>query len=217
MPVIKKLSAAGFEILVWEHRDAEDLACMAQLTSDEELHATTLPPRRRLEYLMVRCLLQSRFPEAKILYQPNGQPVISSGVHISISHSYPLAAVAFTNDAIGIDLERVAPRIIRLKDKFVTEFKLDWLAKIIDPKVEMEVLTALWSTKESLYKADAQKLYSFRDHYFVDEISLSDIFRASVRTSDAVSNYQCRAFRLQQHILTVAQKLLPAGITTSDY
>lgn len=77
-------------------------------------------------------------------------------VDFSISHSYDFVAVALSNtDKIGIDIEKVDKKIIKIKEKllgdkfFTTEEE--------NAKILAETLTTEWTIKESLYKAELDR------------------------------------------------------------
>lgn len=62
---------------------------------------------RQCEWLAVRALLlQTPYKEKEILYHSNGQPYLD-GKFISISHTNEHAAIAISDNPIGIDIEAV--------------------------------------------------------------------------------------------------------------
>jgi phosphopantetheinyl transferase len=51
-------------------------------------------------------MLKTVLPGYKILYRDGGEPYLIPGdFQISVSHSFPLAALAISKNRVGIDLE----------------------------------------------------------------------------------------------------------------
>lgn len=107
--------------------------------------------KRKLEFLAARCALnQLTGRKNMITYLPTGRPVIEgSDLHISISHTGQWVTVLTHPDKrIGIDIERISDRLVRVKNKFLTEAEL----RFVDFQCEKPQLAIMWATKESLYK-----------------------------------------------------------------
>ena len=103
---------------------------------------------RRLEFKGVRQLRNELIPNADISYDANGKPKTGiKGVHISISHSAKSVLMGVSHIPIGIDIEEIHPRILRVQSKFLhPEESIHYSYDMI------EDLTLLWTIKESAYK-----------------------------------------------------------------
>ncbi len=78
----------------------------------------------------------------------SGKPyILGSEFHISLSHNPKMAAVMFSKTECGIDIEQLRPKILRIQDKFLSEEERKRYFGNI------ELLTLIWSAKESIYKA----------------------------------------------------------------
>ena len=75
---------------------------------------------------MVRKLLKMVLPDRKILYKTAGEPYLWYAAQISITHSFPFAALAISKNRIGIDLEKVNDKILRIKKNFFILTKSVW-------------------------------------------------------------------------------------------
>tara|TARA_B100001059_G_C17375472_1_gene351807 strand:- start:200 stop:565 length:366 start_codon:yes stop_codon:yes gene_type:complete len=64
--------------------------------------------------------------------------------HISISHSNRLVAIIISEQQVGIDIEEVSEKALRLSSKFVSKKNLKNLTK--------EKATLIWCIKEAVYK-----------------------------------------------------------------
>jgi 4'-phosphopantetheinyl transferase EntD len=125
--------------------------------------------KRKCEWLTVRTLLKNLSGEEKeIAYRPNGKPYLSDySYHVSISHTnykglsqlHPttkgndkllgyVAMVLNEEKEIAIDIEMISPRILKIKDRFLTEKEV----KSISADNETVHLLLHWSAKESVFK-----------------------------------------------------------------
>ena len=76
------------------------------------------------EWIAVRVLLYHLMGKnAKISYKENGAPYLEgSNNEISISHTKGYVCIALSeNYRVGIDIERVANKVERVKDRFINE------------------------------------------------------------------------------------------------
>lgn len=84
--------------------------------------------------------------------------------HISVSHSGELAAAIFNqNNPVGIDVERVSPRILPISKRFLSAQELDECGPCPDPMQ----LTLYWSAKEALFKLEGKRFLSFGNDIYV--------------------------------------------------
>ncbi len=107
--------------------------------------------KRILEYLASRCTLNAMCQKPmRIVYLPSGMPYVDDhSVRISISHTGKYVTVIIHPDTpVGIDIERISDRPIRVKHKFLSDDEIFH----IDPRSEKTHLTLLWAVKEALYK-----------------------------------------------------------------
>ena len=87
--------------------------------------------------------------EAEIKYNDNGKPyLVSSSEYISVSHTQCCIAVAISSRPIGIDVERIATKVLALKEKFLSVSEI----QSIDSNKELIHTLLLWSAKESIFK-----------------------------------------------------------------
>ncbi len=93
----------------------------------------------------------------QVVKEPTGQPkLIPSGkFHISISHSYELAAAMKAPMACGIDIQAIQDKIFRIQSKFANEIETG-------PQPSKEHLHVLWGAKEAMYKAFGKRGLDFK-------------------------------------------------------
>ena len=181
MPFYQDFSNEAATILFWKYDendefDKEKLIEHENLERVEQYH-----PKKLAEYLMIRQLLKMQLPMHKILYKTIGQPhLFPKDYFISITHSFPFAAFAFSRKRIGIDLERIMPKIQRIKHKFLHPSEEDWTAN----ENETEFLTVIWVIKEALYKLHPSKYWSLKKHYEVEQFRLENLTEIRCRVFD---------------------------------
>ena len=135
---------------------------------------------RQWEWLTVRAMLRHALgPDARIEYEESGKPILKFNAQlrssrerqssmfngqlsmvngqcsmVSISHSKSHAALLLSpHSNIGVDIEQVNERILRLADRIAQpdELPSDWQS--LTPEQQARHLTTLWTIKEALYKS----------------------------------------------------------------
>ena len=125
----------------------------------------------REQFLATRKLLTLENSDYKITYDINGKPSLNSNYNISISHSHEIAAVSISdNSKIGLDVQLNENKIFNIQNKFLN--KSEKLNIGDDPTVD--ILTMVWASKESIYKAIGLKGISFSENIQVDKIIEKD-------------------------------------------
>ena len=122
-----------------------------------------LNPVRQAEWIVGRILVKSLCDTFEIPYKgiskhDKGKPYLNdSYVHISISHSFPIAAAMIhLKKPCGIDMERP-----RHKHKYVA---LKYLHKSeLKYKDDLQKLCTIWGAKEVVYKIFGRKFLSLKD------------------------------------------------------
>ena len=125
---------------------------------------------RRIQHLVVRLLFKLMMPEidlADLILADNGKPYLK-GVpfHFSFSHCKGYAACAVCdNRPIGIDIEIIHPRILKVAHKFLNGKEKDLLAGLTE-EATLQQLAFFWAAKEAMYKQNEQLGIDFsRDFY----------------------------------------------------
>lgn len=113
---------------------------------------------KKNEFLGVRNLRNQYNSRLEIKYLSNGKPVIENGSeHISISHSKNYVAFAVAPYKIGIDIEEIHERILKVKGRFLNQSELELfnLNSLVD-------LTIAWCAKEALFKLNDDSGIDFK-------------------------------------------------------
>jgi len=151
MPVIlKKQINASVSVCLWQILETEAFFIENYTLHSEDLSSIQKIKleSRRLEKWACRAALAELIGQSliEITYSSHGQPLSDHGA-ISFSHTKDLALVVLSDHPVGADIEKIAPRILNLKHKFmnqqeIKEFNAD------DPKD----VTLIWCAKEAIFK-----------------------------------------------------------------
>lgn len=116
-------------------------------------------PRKRREWLATRLAYQHLCEEIDVPFLPmhknsHGRPYVEVALqakqhfYISLSHSFPFAgAIISTDTPIGIDIEKLTDRLLRIQAKYLTP------TEIMDCNADITKSCIYWSAKEAIYKA----------------------------------------------------------------
>jgi phosphopantetheinyl transferase len=171
MPLIlKKEVAEGTQLGIWKIEEDADWF-RSQLILDEkenELIDSIKHDQRKLHWLSSRVLIRTLMETENFIHlesDTNGKPVIHNfNVQLSLSHSADLSALLLSNKFhVGIDIEKMDDKILRLQQKFLRE---DELAFVRDHE-RIEKLYVMWCAKEAMYKFYGKKQLDFRQHLFI--------------------------------------------------
>ena len=125
----------------------------------------------REQFLATRKVLALENSDYKITYNNNGKPSLNSKYNISISHSHKIAAVAISdNSKIGLDVQLKESKIFNIQNKFLNKYEKSNIGD--DPTVD--ILTMVWTSKESIYKAVGLKGISFSKNIKIDKVIEKD-------------------------------------------
>ncbi|SMD38277.1 Phosphopantetheinyl transferase [Reichenbachiella faecimaris] len=169
---LAEISSENDEILQKNHADLDDLH-----------------PKKRLEFLASRQLIQQMCEELDIAYMgiqkdEFGKPhLIESGFQISISHSYPMVACAIhPSEPCGIDIESIRPQLLKIRHKFLNTAELKYCGD------DLNKLCLHWSAKEALYKIHGRKSLAFSEQLALTKIDSEEV-AAQIHSEGETKNY----------------------------
>ena len=141
MGIIKKYTENNCQIAIWDLKESltELLKLGARFDS-----SNIKTEKRKKDFLVSRLLLNELDPNQQISYNSNGAPEILNGKHISISHSKNLVAIIISDKKIGLDIEYISEKPLKLSSKFNTRNSQQDLTK--------EKATLIWCCKEAVFK-----------------------------------------------------------------
>ncbi|MDF1517696.1 MAG: 4'-phosphopantetheinyl transferase superfamily protein [Lutibacter sp.] len=205
MPLYKTIKPNNHTtIYVWKIEESySDLSENMPLTkrSEERLISMKSDLHKR-GFLSVRHLLKAAgYTDFDLFYNGNGKPHLTDGKQISITHSFTFSAIAISDFAIGIDIEKNREKIKIIQHRFVN-FEKGFIHKDDD---YIEQLTVIWGAKESLYK-----IYPFGGLTFKNDIDINSFQIADKKTTGYIKvkgwdkNYDIRFEQLGGFTLVYA-------------
>jgi 4'-phosphopantetheinyl transferase EntD len=206
MSIYKEIKDNQAHVLIWKYQEEDVLEEKLLICSEDLGKVENYHPKKKKEYLMIRQMLKNNLPDHKILYKTIGQPYLfPKDFFISISHSFPFASLAISTKRIGIDLEKINPKILRIKHKFIHPNEEKW---VFDQENEVELLTIIWAVKEALYKLHPSKYWSLKKHYEVMEFQINNLDKISCRVFDEnfEDNYVAQVFLLEDYYYAIIEE-----------
>lgn len=156
MALIYNISLKAYSLAIWEISEStEELSKKLDSPSILQNILNEVKTEKRLkERITAHIVLKDLLGENKeIKHDTNNAPYIeNSNLHISISHTNSMVAVAISNKPIGIDIEDRKRKQLQLYHKFTTKQEKEWIDNC--KTIEEKQLTAevIWSAKEAIYK-----------------------------------------------------------------
>ena len=143
---------------IWKIEESIDFLYDNAMLSDVEKlkYLKFKNDRRKREWLAVRAGLNLYFKKkVEIKYLPSGQPVLENSAGVSITHSGDYIAVRWGSQKVGIDIEQISDKVVRVCHKFLNR------DEVILSNNDKILLTIFWSVKEAVYKYCGQEGVDF--------------------------------------------------------
>jgi phosphopantetheinyl transferase len=161
-------------------------------------------PHRKLHYLASRVLLRTIMGTDEFINLENdlnGKPVIHNfPLKVSLSHSASFTALLLSNQfEVGIDIEKIDNKILRIHHKFMKEEELNSLSE--DNKLEK--LYVSWCAKEAMYKLYGKKQLNFLNHLFIQpyEYRESGILQCVIHKDSILHRLNVRYEKIDDYML----------------
>ncbi|MCA0429721.1 MAG: 4'-phosphopantetheinyl transferase superfamily protein [Bacteroidetes bacterium] len=156
--------------------------------------------KRVLEKEGIKYLLsQLNINYSKLCYNQNNKPfLLDNERYISISHSHKyLAIIINKKNNTGIDIELIRPKILNIKQKFCNINELNYANNSI------EMLTCIWSAKETVYKINGIKGISFSEQIKVNQFNINQsTITVSIFLNNNWINYNLALQKIENYYLT---------------
>jgi len=137
-----------FELLIWEIKNSDKIEAIDLPNNILKKIDSNKSQLKKNQILAVHQILKHRnIPSQDLFYDNYGAPYLTSGLNISISHSELFVAVCLSKEKVGIDLQIINEKIVKVSNKFIND-----LEKKLTEKNNLEKLTHLWTIKEAAYK-----------------------------------------------------------------
>lgn len=159
-------------------------------------------------FLAVRMLLQHiDYSDFDLFYDEFGKPHLKpqgcsiKDVEISISHSNDFSAIAISDSKVGLDLEQLKEKTLRIASRFMDVSHLDNLSE----EEKIKKATVVWGIKESIFKIKNEKGISFPNHIFEDDFSFEDKkATATLKFNNKEEKFQIQFDSVEDYIFVCA-------------
>ena len=193
MGIIRNTTAQNCTIAIWEITETlEQLLQLSNTISTADFNTE----KRKKEWIASRLLLNEVNPNYSISYNTFGAPELSNGSYISISHSKGLVAIIISQQQVGLDIEEISGKALRVSAKFVSTNNLKALTA--------EKATLIWCCKEAIFKCHQKGGVDFitdiKLHPF-ESMEKGEI-TAKFRNAQLILNYQ----KIHNHYLVYVCK-----------
>lgn len=171
MPIYQKKNITeSIKVAIWKTDETEleliDLLTKRGISTEGKPNISN--PLKIKHWLATRLLVNEFFDDVTIIYNALGKPILSNNWFISISHSNEFAAIIVNKKTeCGIDIEKISPKVDRIKHKFLNSSDLINITTL-------EELTLYWGAKEALYKYYGKKEVLFIEHLFINDFSINN-------------------------------------------
>ena len=201
MPLFKSIKVnSKTSVHIWKiTEDPTQLASGLFLTSESKARVTGMKSQiHRCGYLSVRHLLAlENYSDVDLFYDEWGKPHLNDGRQVSITHSFDYAAIIVSDKPVGIDIEKVRPKVVKIASKFIGS---EWSYLEQHGDYFVRHLTAIWCAKESLYKRFAIAGLSFKNHLHILDFHPQDkVFFGECRFDNMLHRYQLSQLSLGEY------------------
>lgn len=172
-------------LAVWHITEEESFYRTLAIPQRDVVH-----PHKRLQHLAGRYLLRHLFPEFPselIRIADTRKPFLADeAFHFSISHcSDYAAAIVSRTKRVGVDIEVVTEKAVRVKGKFASAeewaivnervgYPAQALSYEADKTADACVATLIWSCKEAVFKWFGNGEVDFKEHISVQTCTKTD-------------------------------------------
>lgn len=205
MPLHKViLLSKSTKLYLWKITEAIDT-----LHNQTKLNETSLVRLQNMKseshqkgFLAVRMLLQSiNYSDFDLFYDEKGKPHLKGEKHISISHSNEFSAIVISEQKVGLDLEQLKEKTLKIGPRFMDVSHLKGLSH--DEKIKKA--TVVWGIKESIFKIKNEKGISFPKHIYENDFSFEDkVATAALKFNDKEEKFIIQFDSVEDYIFVCA-------------
>ena len=171
MPIIDDVSLLPkTRVVIWEiNESVKDLKSKINLSNDSlKLLNQKKSEIHKKQFLAIRNIFNFLCVDEKDLrYVKSGKPIFLNKNKISISHSGNYAALIISENNVGIDIEIINDKALKLKSKFL-ETELNYPLEL-----NKETSLVYWNIKESIFKAVDKVGIDFKKNILVPPLNMN--------------------------------------------
>ena len=151
MPIIDDLNLSPkTRVVIWEISESvQDLKSNVVLSEYSiKLLNQKKSEIQKKQFLAIRNIFKLlSIEDNEVKYDQVGKPIFSQNKILSISHSGNYATVITSDNPVGIDIEKISDKAMKIKQKFL-HIELNYPLELNN-----KISLVYWNIKESIYKA----------------------------------------------------------------
>jgi len=186
---LKEIHKGEAELTMLDFKEISDLDTTFLYTIEQEDLSQLKSKKRQREFFAIRAIRNKKGIPFPISYNPIGGPFFEgTSLNLSISHSHEIAILATAPFNIGVDVEPMTERIIKIKDRFTTSSEIG-----LFNYNQIKTCTIIWTIKEVLYK-----LSGLKDVDFLKEMRIINVTKNQA-TCQFMTEYGQRLVKIKFH------------------
>lgn len=159
-------------------------------------------------FLAVRMILQHlEYTDFDLLYDEFGKPHLKpqgcsiKDLELSISHSHDFSAIVISEQKVGLDLEQLKEKTLKIAPRFMDISHLENLST----EDKIKKATVIWGIKESIFKLKNEVGISFSDHISENAFTFDDkITTAQLKFNNKEEKFKIRFDQEEDYIFVCA-------------
>ena len=191
MPIIDDLNLPPkTRVVIWEINESlQNLESKIVLSENSlKLLNQKKSEIQKKQFLAIRNIFKLlSIKDNEVKYDKAGKPIFSQNKALSISHSGNYAAVIMSDHSVGIDIETINDRILKIKSKYL-ETELNY-------PLELNTETSLiyWNIKESVFKAVDKSRIDFKKNILVPPLDIKkNVVKSWYINDDKIYSFDTR-------------------------
>ena len=191
MPVINDLNLSPkTRVVIWEINESiQDLKSKVVLSQYSlKLLNQKKSEIQKKQFLAIRNIFKIlSIKDNEVKYDKAGKPIFSQNKALSISHSGNYAAVIMSDHSVGIDIETINDRILKIKSKYL-ETELNYPSEL-----NTETSLIYWNIKESVFKAVDKSGIDFKKNILVPPLDIKkNVVKSWYINDDKIYSFDTR-------------------------
>lgn len=159
-------------------------------------------------FLAVRMILQHlEYTDFDLIYDEFGKPHLKpqgcsiKDLELSISHSHDFSAIVISEQKVGLDLEQLKDKTLKIAPRFMDISHLENLST----EDKIKKATVIWGIKESIFKLKNEVGISFSDHISETAFTFDDkITTATLKFNNKEEKFKIRFDQEEDYIFVCA-------------
>ena len=191
MPIIDDLNLPPkTRVVIWEINESlQNLESKIVLSENSlKLLNQKKSEIQKKQFLAIRNIFKIlSIKDNEVKYDKAGKPIFSQNKALSISHSGNYAAVIMSDHSVGIDIETINDRILKIKSKYL-ETELNYPSEL-----NTETSLIYWNIKESVFKAVDKPGIDFKKNILVPPLDMKkNVVRSWYIDDDKIYSFDTR-------------------------